>query len=104
MISHPKITKYSLGGSDKDKDRLHLNEWQFDHPWLDCKFVMSSLFTNYPSSGSPNETKLIALLSNYYKVPSQCIKLCAGADDGIDLICKVYVRDKTNVFIYGPTY
>jgi histidinol-phosphate aminotransferase len=87
-LARPEIATlkaYSHAAWMPQLTRLHANE----APWRPAGDVSEAGLNRYPE---PQPKELIACLAALYQVPAECVLATRGADEGIDLLSRIYLR------------
>jgi histidinol-phosphate aminotransferase len=78
--------------------RLHANE----APWRPSGDVSRAGLNRYPE---PQPKELIERLASLYQVPVNCVLATRGADEGIDLLSRIYLRAGQDAILQpAPTF
>jgi histidinol-phosphate aminotransferase len=78
--------------------RLHANE----APWRPSGDSSATGLNRYPE---PQPKELIAVLAAVYQVPEDCVLATRGADEGIDLLSRIYLRAGHDAILQvAPTF
>ncbi len=98
-----KINRWSAPSNREHSINLNLNEGMFDKKDLSITKKFSA-FPNTVITQYPEYDSLLELLSQYTKTQPQEIILTNGADQGIDLVCRLFFNEKSNVLIPSPVF
>ena len=78
--------------------RLHANE----APWRPTGDLTTAGLNRYPE---PQPKELIERLAQLYQVPAPCVLATRGADEGIDLLSRIYLRAGHDAILQvNPTF
>lgn len=98
-----KVTRWSAPSNREDLINLNLNEGMFDKKDLAFfkKFAnfSSTVITQYPEYDT-----ILGLLAGYTHTRTQEIILTNGADQGIDLVCRLFFNKDSNVLVPSPVF
>jgi histidinol-phosphate aminotransferase len=100
-LARPEIVSlkpYSHAAWLPNLTRLHANE----APWRPTGDVSDAGLNRYPE---PQPKELIARLASLYEVPAECVLATRGADEGIDLLSRIYLRAGSDAILQlSPTF
>jgi histidinol-phosphate aminotransferase len=100
-LARPEIVSlkpYSHAAWLPNLTRLHANE----APWRPAGDVSDAGLNRYPE---PQPKALIARLASLYEVPAECVLATRGADEGIDLLSRIFLRAGSDAILQSsPTF
>lgn len=101
-IEPPAVVAQRLGLPVHSLVKIDANEnpYGFSEPAKAALANAQSLHY-YPD---PNQTQLRALIANYAKVNADQVVAGAGADELIDLLCRLFLNQEDQALIFPPTF
>jgi histidinol-phosphate aminotransferase len=100
-LARPEIVSlkaYSHAAWRPNLTRLHANE----APWRPTGDVSEAGLNRYPE---PQPRELIERLAALYQVPAECVLATRGADEGIDLLSRIFLHAGRDAILHpSPTF